>query len=58
MAEKSRAVDRMCQRHENVGQGGVQAEPRQQTVTAVAPSSIAARAFDAYDVQGEFAKRS
>ena len=46
------------QRHENVGQDGVRAEPRHQAVKAIAASSTTAPAFDAHDVQGKFAKRS
>jgi len=42
---------------EQIGQGDVGPKPRQQAVTAVAPSSTAALAFDANDVQGELAER-
>jgi hypothetical protein len=38
------------QRHENVGQSRVRAEPRQQAVKAVAPGSTAAWAVDTNDV--------
>jgi len=41
------------QRHEDVGQGRVWPEPRQQAVQAVAAGSTTPLAFDADDVQGK-----
>jgi hypothetical protein len=47
-----------CQSDEQIGQGDVGPEPRQQVVTAIAPGPIATWAFDAHDVQWELAERS
>ena len=43
------------QRHENVGQGCVGAEPRHQAVTAIASGPIATLAIDANDGQAKLA---
>ena len=45
------------QRHKDVGPSHVRAEPGQQAVPAVAPSSTAALAFDADDILRELAER-
>jgi hypothetical protein len=45
------------QRHQNVGQGRVRAEPREQAIKTIAPRSLATRAVDADDGQGELAER-
>jgi hypothetical protein len=45
------------QRHQNVGQSRVRAEPREQAVEAIASGPIATRAIYANDGQGKLAER-